>query len=125
MYYDFPSPSLRLLFSGLCFAMLSGWAFNMNLKAQLEQWKQEIEEEKTIDLKDMFSFFYPFMGMSIGTLLFLGAGLEVFLYSRVISFAIAAILTLLTAALVWSQLRKLLTQLLENGSKSLDLDNIY
>ena len=124
MYY-LPQPPLGLLFFGFFIGVTCGLAFDAALKNQVKQWQKEVKSGKTTDLSQMSSFQFPFTGVCLGIWIFLGAGLEIFLYSRSISFAIAGVMTLLTAGLVWSQLRKLITQLLEGGSKSLDLDAFY
>ena len=124
MYY-LPEPPLGLLFFGFFIGVTCGFAFDAALKQQVKQWQKEVQSGKTSDLSQMSSFLLPFTGACVGICLFLAAGLEIFIYSRTISFAFAAPLTLLTAGLVWSQLKKLIIQLLEGGSKSLDLDAFY
>jgi hypothetical protein len=52
----------------------------------------------------------------------LSSGLEIFLGSAWISYAIAVPITIFIAALVWRQLDSLLQQLKVGGSKAIDLD---
>ena len=124
MYY-LPQPPLGLLFFGFFIGITCGLAFDASLKNQVQLWQKEVKSGKTTDISEMSSFLLPFTGVCFGILIFLGAGLEIFLYSRSISFAISGVMTLLTAGLVWTQLKKLILQLLEGGSKSLDLDAFY
>ena len=124
MYY-LPQPPLGLLFFGFFIGITCGLAFDASLKNQVKLWQKEVKSGKTTDISEMSSFLLPFTGVCFGILIFLGAGLEIFLYSRSISFAISGVMTLFTAGLVWTQLKKLILQLLEGGSKSLDLDAFY
>ncbi len=124
MYY-LPQPPLGLLFFGFFIGITCGLAFDATLKQQVKQWQKDVQKSKPTDLSQMSRFLLPFFGICVGICVFLAAGLEIFLYNRAISFGLAGPLTLLTAGLVWSQLKKLIVQLLEGGSKSLDLDTFY
>ena len=124
MYY-LPEPPIGLLFFGFFIGITCGLAFDAALKQQVKQWQKEVKSGKPTDLSQMSKFLLPFTGVCVGICLFLGAGLEIFIYDRGISFAFAGPLTFLTAGLVWSQLKKLITQLLEGGSQALDLDAFY
>jgi hypothetical protein len=64
----------------------------------------------------------PFLGICLGICIFLSSGLEIFLGSAWISYAIALPITIFIAALVWRQLDILLQQLKVGGSKAIDLD---
>ena len=124
MYY-LPEPPLGLLLFGFLIGITCGLAFDSTLKIQVKQWQKDVKNGQPTDLSQMSRFLLPFFGICIGICVFLAAGLEIFIYSRTISFAFAGPLTLLTAGLVWGQLKKLITQLLEGGSEALDLDAFY
>ena len=64
----------------------------------------------------------PFLGICVGICVFLSSGVEVFLGSRLVSYAISLPVTIFIAALVWRQLDSLLKQLKAGGSKAIDLD---
>ncbi len=125
MSYYLPEPPIGLLFFGFFIGITCGFAFDAALKQQVRSWQNEVQTGQNTDLAKMSQFLLPFAGVCIGICIFLTAGLEIFIYNRAISFAVAAPLTLLTAGLVWTQLRKLITQLLEGGSKALDLDAFF
>ena len=124
MYY-LPEPPLGLLLFGFLIGVTCGVAFDATLKLQVKQWQKDVKSGKSTDLSQMSNFLLPFFGICVGICIFLAAGLEIFIYNRSISFAFAGPLTFLTAGLVWGQLKKLITQLLEGGSQALDLDAFY
>ena len=124
MYY-FPEPPLGLLLFGFLIGVTCGLAFDATLKLQVKQWQKEVKAGKPTDLSQMSKFSFPFFGICLGIWVFLGAGLEIFIYDRTISLIIAGISTLFTAGLVWRQLKNLVVQLLEGGSEALDLDAFY
>jgi len=117
MYY-LPEPPYFLLFAGLLIAVTCGLAFEATLKQRVKAWFKEPSDQ----LIQASVFRLPFFGICLGIVVFLSAGLEIFLQDRWLSYAIALPLTILTGALVWTQLDKLLLQLKQGGSKSIDLD---
>lgn len=125
MYYT-PEPPLGLLFIGFFIGVTCGLAFESTLKQQVNLWMKQGKKNKTIEINySMSPLTLPFTGVCIGICIFLAAGLEIFTYSRVLSYAISGALTLLIGGLIWNQLEKLIVQLLQGGSKALDLDAFY
>jgi len=124
MYY-LPEPPLGLLFFGFFIGVTCGLAFESTLKQQVNLWMKQGKKNKTIDMSSMSRLTLPFTGVCVGICVFLAAGLEIFTYNRVLSYAVSGALTLLIGGLIWTQLQKLIVQLLEGGSKALDLDAFY
>lgn len=124
MYY-MPEPPLGLLFFGFFIGITCGLAFESTLKQQVNLWMKQGKKNKTVDMSAMSRLTLPFTGICVGICVFLAAGLEIFTYNRVLSYAVSGALTLLIAGLIWTQLQKLIIQLLEGGSKALDLDAFY
>lgn len=124
MYY-LPEPPLGLLLFGFLIGITCGGAFDATLKLQVKQWQKQVKAGESTDLTQMSQFLLPFFGICMGIWVFLGAGLEIFIYDRTISFLLAGLTTLFTAGLVWRQLKNLIVQLLEGGSEALDLDAFY
>jgi hypothetical protein len=120
MYY-LPEPPYFLLVAGLFIGLTCGLAFEATLKQRVKAWFKSPADR----LLDTNTLQFPFLGMCLGVCVFLSAGLEIFIADRWLSYAIALPITLLTAALVWGQLGKLIEQLKEGGSKALDLDAFY
>lgn len=119
MYY-FPEPPYFLLIFGLFMGITSGLAFEATLKLKVQQW---MKNSKTHSKENLgFDLLFSFWGICIGICVFLAAGLEIFLLDRWLAYSISLPLTIFIGGLVWLQLGKLLQQLLEGGSKAIDLD---
>jgi hypothetical protein len=116
MYY-LPEPPYFLVFVGLLIGLTCGLAFEATLKQKVKVWLNTPSSSlKDLDLQ------LPFLGICLGICLFLSSGMEIFLGSRWVSYAIALPITIFIAALVWRQLDSLLQQLKIGGSKAIDLD---
>jgi hypothetical protein len=117
--YYLPEPPYFLLIAGLFIAITCGLAFEATLKQRVRAWFKSPSDQ----LIQASLFRLPFLGICLGIAVFLSAGLEIFLYDRWLSYSLAVPVTILTGALVWTQLDKLLLQLKQGGSKSIDLDD--
>ncbi len=116
MYY-LPEPPYFLVFVGLFTGITCGLAFEATLKQKIQVWLNTPNSSlKDLDLQ------LPFFGICVGICVFLSSGVEIFLGSRWVSYAISLPMTILIAALVWRQLDSLLKQLKAGGSKAIDLD---
>ncbi len=123
--YNMPEPPLGLLFFGFFIGITCGLAFESTLKQQVNLWMKQGKKNKTVDMSAMSRLILPFTGVCVGICVFLAAGLEIFTYNRSLSYGVSGALTLLIGGLIWTQLQKLIVQLLEGGSKALDLDAFY
>ena len=124
MYY-LPQPPWVLLAIGFFIGVTCGLAFEASLKEKVNYWSKLAKKGAKPDLKGISTLQTPFLGICFGICLFLASGLEIFLYSRVISYAFSLPLTIFIGALIWSNLKKLIIQLLEGGSQAIDLDAYY
>jgi hypothetical protein len=123
MYY-LPQPPFFLLFVGFFVGVTCGLAFESTLKKKVSQWYQLRKQPKQkSDLTGLSELQIPFFGICIGICIFLASGLEIFIYSRIFSYALSLPLTLFIGGLVWTQLQNLILQLLQGGSKAIDLDS--
>lgn len=120
MYY-FPEPPYFLLIFGLFMGITSGSAFEATLKLKVQEWMKQSKTQSK-EQKLGFDLLFPFWGICIGICVFLSAGLEIFILNRWLAYSIALPMTIFIGGLVWMQLGKLLEQLLEGGSKAIDLD---
>ena len=116
MYY-LPEPPYFLVFLGLFIGITCGLAFEATLKQKVKLWLKTPDSS----LRDL-ELQLPFLGICVGVCVFLSSGVEIFLGSAFVSYAIAVPITFFIAALVWRQLDSLLNQLKVGGSKAIDLD---
>jgi hypothetical protein len=123
MYY-FPQPPYFLLIFGLFIGITCGLAFEATLKQLVSQWRTKVTKEPLQEILG-FKLLFPFWGICIGMCIFLSSGLEIFTFSRWLSYSISVPATIFIGGLVWQQLGKLLQQLQEGGSKAIDLDSFY
>jgi len=122
MYYYLPEPPLVLIFVGLFIGVTSGLAFQATLKQQVKTYFKTPNDQLPAQLETL-EIRLPFLITLIGICVFLAGGLEVFIMNRWLAYGLSFPLTILTGGLVWQQLGKLLIQLKEGGSKSIDLDS--
>jgi hypothetical protein len=124
MYY-IPEPPLGLLFFGLFIGITCGLAFESSLKQQVNKWSKQGRKGIKPNMSEISILRLPFLGICFGICVFLAAGLEIFTYNRVLSYAVSGTLTIFIALLIWIQLKKLIVLLLEGGSQALDLDAFF
>ncbi|MFE4105622.1 hypothetical protein [Almyronema epifaneia] len=117
----YSTPPYFLLVAGLLASFAAGAAFNTTLQQSIQTWAKNPAKQPLSQLKGP-QIFVPFVGICLGVCVFLAAGLSIFGFSLKIAFAIAAVLTLLSGLLIWSQFGKILIQLEQGGSRALDLD---
>ncbi|HEY9663522.1 MAG TPA: hypothetical protein V6C65_34175 [Allocoleopsis sp.] len=118
-YYE---PPYFLLVAGLVASLASGLAFEATLKQSVQEWAARRSTRTLANMRGT-ALRLPYLGMCIGTCVFLASGVQIFGFTPKIAYLIALPLTILTALLVWSQLGKILIQLEQGGSKALDLDS--
>lgn len=120
--YSFPEPPYFLLFAGLFASLTSGLAFESVLKQSVQMWSKNRSTRILANLQG-WQLFLPFLGIAIGSCIFLSSGMEIFGFPGQLAYLISLPLTAGTAGLVWSQLGKILVQLEQGGSQALDLDS--
>lgn len=120
MFYN---PPYFVLLAGLFISLTSGLAFEATLKQSVTAWSKSRSTRILATMKGP-QLWLPFIGIAIGICLFLGSGVQIFGFPSGIAYALSLPLTLLTSLLVWYQLGRLLKQIEQGGSKSLDLDSL-
>lgn len=123
-YYSFHPPYFLVIF-GLFIAVTSGAAFSGALKLNLQEWQQGVIDNPETRLS-IRKAILPFLGIGIGTSVFLCSGLRIFGFSSLLSCAIGLPTTFLTCLLVWKQLGSMLAYAeSKGGMESLDLDSLF
>ncbi len=122
MYYYFPQPPYLLILVGLFISITCGLAFKAILEQKVQKWMKTpsphiIKEMQGVELK------LPFLGICVGICIFLATGLEIFSINPWFSYGVSLTTTVFIAALIWTQLGKLLVEFQKGGSKALDLDS--
>ena len=122
MYYFSQDPPYFILFAGLFAGITCGAAFDGALRQSVKAWSSD---RKNIRLatSDDTAIKVPFLGICIGIVFFLSAGLEIFGFPTWLSYSIAFPLTVFITILLWFQLRVVFKQLDRGGSPALDLDS--
>jgi hypothetical protein len=117
----YPEPPYFLLLAGLFVSLTAGKAFEATLKQIVQDWQQkrQISLPRSLNTTNLL---LPFLGIAAGVCLFLSSGMTIFGFPPLLSFLLSVLLTIGTAALVWSQLGKLLGLLQQGGSRAIDLD---
>jgi hypothetical protein len=109
MYYFPQDPPYFILFAGLFAGIACGAAFDGTLRQNANS--------------DGIPLRLPFLGICLGIIFFLSAGLEIFGFPTWLAYSIAFPLTVFIAILLWFQLRVVFRQLDRGGSPALDLDS--
>ncbi len=122
MYYYLPQPPYFLIIAGFFIYMTCGLAFKAILEQKVRKWMNQSSPQILNEMNNL-EFKLPFFGICIGICIFLAAGLEVFSIDRLYSYGLSFITTFLVAALIWTQLGKMLIEFHKGGSKALDLDS--
>lgn len=121
MSYYF-TPPYFLVFAGLFISLTSGSAFAATLKQIVAKWSRDRAAAAVAKLPTG-QLIIPYLGINVGILMFLAAGLEVFGFPGWLAYAAAVPLTLFIAILVWYQLGSMLSFVEQKGFQSLDLDS--
>lgn len=122
MYY-LDTPPYFLLAAGLFIAITSGLAFGAVLKGSVGDWYAK-KSTRSISKLRGFDLQLPFLGISLGSCIFLASGMSIFGFPAKIAYAMAAPLVLLSALLVWTQLRKNLAALESGNTRAFELDGL-
>jgi len=120
MYYA-QTPPYFLLVVGLFMAITSGLAFSAVLKEAIADWYKK-RSTRSISKLQGFDIKLPFIGICLGSCIFLASGMCIFGFPSSISYGMSAPLVLLSALLVWSQLKSNLTALESGDTKAFELD---
>ncbi len=120
MYYP-QTPPYFMLIAGLFIAITSGTAFAAVLKSTVGDWYKN-KSTRSISKLQGFDLQLPFAGICLGSCVFLASGMCIFGFTPLIAYAMASPLVLLSALLVWSQLKKNLAMLESGNARAFELD---
>jgi len=120
MYYA-DTPPYFLLAAGLFISITSGLAFSAVLKGSVGDWYAK-KSTRSISKLRGFDLQLPFLGICLGSCVFLASGMSIFGFPTKIAYAMASPLILLSALLVWTQLRKNLAALESGNTRAFELD---
>ena len=104
MYYP-QTPPYFMLVAGLLISIASGTAFSAVLKETVGDWYKN-KSTRSISKLQGFDLQLPFAGICLGSCIFLASGMCIFGFTPLIAYGMATPLVLLSAVLVWVQLRK-------------------
>ncbi len=121
MYYA-QTPPYFLLVAGLLIAIASGTAFSAVLKESVGEWYKN-RSTRSISKLQGFDLQLPFIGICLGSCVFLASGMSIFGFPALISYGMALPLVLLSAGLVWYQLKKNLAALESGNTRAFELDS--
>jgi uncharacterized membrane protein YjfL (UPF0719 family) len=121
LYYFPQDPPYFILLAGLFAGIACGAAFNGTLRQNVKAWSVD---RKNIRLakSDNITLRLPFLGICLGIVFFLSAGLEIFGFPSWLAYSISGVMTLFIAILLWFQLQGVFKELDRGGSPALDLD---
>ncbi|WP_373542742.1 hypothetical protein [Chamaesiphon sp.] len=122
MYYFPQDPPYFILLAGLFAGITCGLAFDSTLRQNVKAWSAD-RNNIILANSDGINLRLPFLGICVGIIFFLSAGLEIFGFPTWLAYSIALPLTILIAILLWFQLRVVFRQLDRGGSPALDLDS--
>ena len=120
MYYQ-PTPPYFLLGAGLFIAITSGLAFSAVLKGAVDDWYKK-RSTRSISKLQGLDLQLPFLGICMGSCVFLASGMSIFGFTGKIAYLMAAPLIFLSAGLVWSQLKNNLALLESGNPRAFELD---
>ena len=121
MYY-LPQPPFFIALLGVFIALACGSAFQNLMEQKLRESYQnpKVGTSFKLDSPQDAVILGTYWGICLGIWVFLGGGLLVLGFGIIPSYGVALLLTLFTGSLVWDQIKEVLLQIKEGGSKSLD-----
>ncbi|MGC1309679.1 MAG: hypothetical protein WA885_20850 [Phormidesmis sp.] len=122
MYYPQTPPYFALV-AGLFIAITSGFAFSTVLQQTVGDWYQNRSTRSISKLRGL-DIQLPFAGICLGSCIFLASGMCIFGFTSLIAYGMALPMVLLSAGLVWSQLRKNLAALESGNTRAFELDGL-
>ncbi len=123
--YLIGNPPFMLCFMGLLIGLTSGIAFQSTLQQTVRTW---MGSDATAGLSNAILTGYikfSYIGIMVGVFIFLGAGVGIFGFPAIGCYGLSLVLTLGTGALLWRQLSDILTVLETEGSKGVDLEELF
>jgi uncharacterized protein (DUF983 family) len=122
LYYYPQDPPYFILIAGLLAGIACGAAFDGTLRQNVKAWSKD-RDNIQLSATDDLGLRLPFLGICIGIIVFLEAGLEIFGFPGWLAYSVSVPLTIVIAILLWFQLQVVFKQLDRGGSPALDLDS--
>jgi hypothetical protein len=122
LYYFPQDPPYFILIAGLLAGIACGAAFDGTLRQNVKAWSKD-RNNIQLSASDDLGLRLPFLGIVVGIIVFLEAGLEIFGFPGWLAYSVSVPLTILIAILLWFQLQVVFKQLDRGGSPALDLDS--
>lgn len=122
MYYFPQDPPYFILIAGLLAGIACGAAFDGTLRQNVKAWSND-RDNIQLSASDDLGLRLPFLGIILGIIVFLEAGLEIFGFPGWLAYSVSVPLTIVIAILLWFQLQVVFKQLDRGGSPALDLDS--
>ncbi|MDC0831738.1 hypothetical protein POG22_01775 [Geitlerinema sp. CS-897] len=119
MFYS--DPPYFLMAVSLLVAAICAYTFYVTLVGTLKEWSKSRSSRLLASLRGL-QLLFPFTGMAIAAVGFLSAALLFFAIPDRFAYGFSAVVSLLSAVLVWNQLMTLLGRLEKGGTKALKLE---
>ncbi len=119
-YAQIEQPPYLLAGVGLAIGVLCGLTFAKLVQIRLENWKQD--RLALLPLGNV-AILLPYIGVVIGTTLFIGSSLQVFGFSAGAALLVSFVLSIATAGALWVQLERLMRQVEDGTFRAVDFDN--
>ncbi|MFN6339751.1 MAG: hypothetical protein ACK41W_13645 [Cyanobacteriota bacterium] len=119
-FASLPQPPYLLAGLGLGIGVVCGLTFSKLVQHRLEAWKQD--RLSLLPLARVETVL-PWIGLVLGTTLFIGGSLQVFGFAPGAAILLAFLLSLATAGALWVQLVRLMGQVQSGNFKAVDFDN--
>ncbi|MBP0000498.1 MAG: hypothetical protein J7641_16110 [Cyanobacteria bacterium SID2] len=119
----YSEPPYVLMAVSLFAAAVCAYSFYVTLVGTLKDWSKSRSSRLLVSLRG-FQLLLPFGGIALAATGFLSAALMFFAIPERIAYGFSAIVSMLSAVLVWGQLTQLLYQLETGGTKALKLEEL-
>jgi len=115
-------PIYILVVASTLLAITWGIIFKDMLEYQVNQWYANRTTQTSINYKKK-NISVTYTGLTFFVLVSMGSSFAVFGFSPIFAFAMASVVVISTAILVWVQLGSMLQLLVSGGSEAMDIDS--
>ncbi len=115
-------PIYIIVVASTLLAVTWGIIFKDMLEYQVNQWYANRESQPAVNYQKP-NILTTYVGLSIFVLICVGSSFAVFGFSYLVAFAMASVVVLPTALLVWFQLGSMFQLLVSGGSEAIDIDS--
>lgn len=115
-------PIYIVVITSTLLAVTWGIIFKDMLEYQVNQWYANRESQATVRYQKP-NILATYIGLSMFVFICIGSSFSVFGFSYLIAFALASVVVIPTALLVWFQLGSMFQLLVSGGSEAIDIDS--